>query len=37
LHPAVDEDTQVVELAQQLQDTNTIAKPTKKSTKKTKK
>lgn len=40
LHPVVDEDAQVVELVQQLQDTNTvatIAKPTKKATKKTKK
>lgn len=37
LHPKVDEDAQVVELVQQLQDTNTAAKPTKKATKKTKK
>lgn len=37
LHPEVDEDTQVVELAHQLQDTNTVAKPAKKATKKTKK
>lgn len=37
LHPEVDEDTQVVELVQQLQDTNTVAKPAKKVTKKTKK
>jgi hypothetical protein len=37
LHPRVDEDVQVVELVQQLQDTNTAAiieKPVKKSTKK---
>lgn len=37
LHPEVDEDAQVVELVQQLQDTNTVAtieKPVKKSTKK---
>lgn len=37
LHPGVDEDTQVVELVQQLQDTNTattIEKPVKKSAKK---
>lgn len=40
LHPEVDEDAQIVELVQQLQDTNTVAtieKPTKKTTKKTKK
>lgn len=37
LHPKVDEDAQVVELVQQLQDTNTVTKPTKKVTKKTKK
>lgn len=37
LHPAVNEDAQVVELVQQIQDTNTVAKPAKKATKKTKK